>query len=103
MADFFISYTSSDREWAEWIAWQLEEASYTTIIQAWGFGASDNFVHQMQKATVECERTIAVLSPRYLQSGFTAAEWHAAFKQDPTGDKGLLIPVRFEACDPGEM
>jgi hypothetical protein len=24
--DFFISYTSADREWAEWIALELEKA-----------------------------------------------------------------------------
>lgn len=29
MKDFFISYNSADRTWAEWIAWQLEEAGYT--------------------------------------------------------------------------
>jgi hypothetical protein len=22
--DFFVSYTSADRAWAEWIAWQLQ-------------------------------------------------------------------------------
>ncbi len=27
--DFFISYTGSDRQWAEWIALQLEQAGYT--------------------------------------------------------------------------
>ena len=32
--DFFISYISVDRAWAEWIAWALEEAGYSTIIQA---------------------------------------------------------------------
>jgi hypothetical protein len=26
MKDFFISYNSADKTWAEWIAWQLEEA-----------------------------------------------------------------------------
>ena len=35
--DFFISYNSADRGWAEWIAWQLEEAAYTTVLQAWDF------------------------------------------------------------------
>jgi hypothetical protein len=35
--DFFISYTQADRAWAEWIAWQLEEARYTTVLQAWDF------------------------------------------------------------------
>jgi hypothetical protein len=37
--DFFISYTSSDRPWAEWIAMQLEQAGYTLFIQAWDFGS----------------------------------------------------------------
>ena len=35
--DFFISYTSADRAWAEWIAWQLEAAGFTTLLQAWDF------------------------------------------------------------------
>ena len=35
MKDFFISYNKADLAWAEWIAWQLEEADYTTEIQAW--------------------------------------------------------------------
>jgi TIR domain len=30
---FFISYNSADRRWAEWIAWQLEEEGYLTVIQ----------------------------------------------------------------------
>jgi TIR domain-containing protein len=36
--DFFISYRASDKSWAEWVAWQLEEAGYTTFLQAWAFG-----------------------------------------------------------------
>jgi TIR domain len=35
--DFFVSYTAADQEWAEWIAWQLEEAGYRTVLQAWDF------------------------------------------------------------------
>ena len=41
--DFFISYNRADRTWAEWIAWQLEEAGYTTVLQAWDFGPGSNF------------------------------------------------------------
>jgi hypothetical protein len=25
-AEFFVSYAGADRAWAEWIAWQLEDA-----------------------------------------------------------------------------
>src|SRR5262245_15915328 len=100
VTDFFISYTHVDRFWAEWIAWQLEAAGYTTVIQAWDFRPGANFVWAMQRAAAESERTIAVLSPAYLQSGFTAAEWAAAFARDPTGTRGLLLPVRIHDCEP---
>ena len=97
---FFISYTGADRVWAEWIAWQLEEAGYKVKIQAWDFSPGGNFVVEMQKATVECERTIAVFSPNYFSSEFAAAEWTAAFRLDPTGKNEKLIPVRIEDCQP---
>jgi hypothetical protein len=96
--DFFISYNRHDRQWAEWAAWQLEAAGYSTIIQAWDFRPGGNFVADMQRATAQAERTIAVLSPDYLASHFTRPEWNAAFAQDPTGEKGLLVPVRVREC-----
>ena len=103
VTDFFISTPRSDRSWAEWIAWQLEEAGYTTVIQAWDFRPGRNFVVDMQYAAAGSERTIAALSPSYLesclQSGFTA-EWAAAFARDPSGTQGLLLPVRIHDCAP---
>jgi tetratricopeptide (TPR) repeat protein len=99
MKDFFISYNSADREWAEWIAWQLEDAKYTTVLQAWDFRPGSNFVLEMQRASAEAQRTIAVLSPGYLAALYTQPEWAAAFARDPTGEKGLLLPVRVRECD----
>ena len=60
--DFFISYTKPDKAWAEWIAWELEAAGYSTIIQEWDFKAGGNFVVEMDNATKQSDRTIAVLS-----------------------------------------
>lgn len=100
MKDFFVSYNKADRVWAEWIAWQLEEARYTVVIQAWDFRPGGNFVLDMQSAAADCERTIAVLSPDYLTSSFTAPEWAAAFAQDPTGKESKLLPVLVRECEP---
>lgn len=97
--DFFISYNRHDRQWAEWIAWQLEATGFTTVIQAWDFRPGGNFVADMQQAASEAKRTIAVLSPDYLTSGFAQSEWNAAFAQDPTGKEGLLLPVRVRDCE----
>ena len=35
MKDFFVSDSRADRTWTEWITWELEEAGYTTVLQAW--------------------------------------------------------------------
>lgn len=40
----FISYTESDRPWAEWIAWQVESEGYMAILQAWYFGAPETMM-----------------------------------------------------------
>jgi tetratricopeptide (TPR) repeat protein len=98
--DFFISYTGADRAWAEWIAVQLEAAGYTTLLQAWDFRPGSDFVEHMHRAIEQTERTIALLSQRYLASVFAAAEWHAIFAKDPSGQAGLLVPVRIEDCEP---
>src|SRR5262245_1145390 len=93
MADFFISYTQADRLWAEWIGWVLEEAGHKATVQAWDFGPGGNFVVEMHRASAGSDRTIAVLSPDYLHSLFSMAEWVAAFVADPDGAKGKLVPV----------
>jgi len=98
--DVFVSHTSADRPWAEWIAWELEAAGYSTRIQAWDFGAGSNFVLQMHEATRIAARTVAVLSPAFLESPYAAAEWAAAFRADPTGEQRKLVPVRVRECKP---
>ncbi|KAB0240252.1 toll/interleukin-1 receptor domain-containing protein [Microcystis aeruginosa EAWAG127a] len=96
---FFVSYNGRDKQWAEWIAWILEEAGYSVIIQAWDFRPGSNFVLEMQTATVQAEKTLAVLSSNYLNALYTHPEWAAAFAQDPKGQKRTLIPIRVSECE----
>ncbi len=97
-ADFFISYNKADRNWAEWIAWQLEEVGYKTVIQAWDFRPGGNFVLDMHEGLKKAERVLAVLSLDYLSALYTQPEWAAVFAQDPAGEKGLLLPARVREC-----
>ena len=101
--DFFVSYTGVDRGWAEWIAWQLRSVGYAVTLQAWDFTPDRDFVHEMQRATTEASRTIAVLSPVYMTSRFGEAEWRVAFQKDPTGELGLLVPVRVAEVNPSGL
>lgn len=97
--DFFISYTQPDGAWAEWLAWELEAAGYTTLLQAWDIPPGKAFAHVMDQATRTTRHTLLVLSPASLGSAMTGAEWRAAFVADPSGEARRLVPVRVEPCD----
>ena len=100
MTRFFVSYNSADKAWAEWIAWTLEKAGHTTVIQAWDFRPGGNFVLDMQRAAAETDKTIVVLSEDYLKAKYTQSEWAAAFADDPESQERKLIPIRVRQCHP---
>jgi len=45
-ADFFISYNKADVHWATGIGDWLDQAGYSTILQAQDFVAGSNFVSE---------------------------------------------------------
>lgn len=98
--DFFVSYTQADRAWAEWLAWELEEAGYTTVLQAWDMPPGTAFVHAMDQALQQTRHIMPVLSPVYLRSPMAEAEWRPGFVDDPGGEARRLVPVRVEVCQP---
>lgn len=101
-ADFLVSYTNADQAWAAWIAWQLEDAGYQVVIQAWDFLPGRDWAHEMQQALASVPRVVAVLSPAYLSSEHGEAEWRAFYAADPSGEQARLLPVRVaEVTPPG--
>ncbi|MDT3445434.1 MULTISPECIES: toll/interleukin-1 receptor domain-containing protein [unclassified Pseudofrankia] len=96
--DFFISYASADRDWAEWIAWELEEAGYQVLVQVWDFVPGSHWMTSMAEGIERSRRTLAVLSHSYLSSMFGRKEWEAAYRADPNGFNRKLVPVRVEDC-----
>jgi tetratricopeptide (TPR) repeat protein len=95
---YFVSYTSADVAWAEWVAQTLEDAGYQTVLQAWDFRPGDNFIQRMDQALAEADRVVAVLSPAYFASEYTRDEWTAALVR-ARGEADRLLPVRIEAVE----
>ncbi|WP_116439451.1 toll/interleukin-1 receptor domain-containing protein, partial [Pseudofrankia sp. EUN1h] len=96
--DFFVSYTRDNQAWAEWVAWQLEDAGYRVLIQAWDFVAGTNWQFRMDEGVQHSERTIAILSAAYLNSVYGRQEWQAVQAADPNGFARKLLPIRVEDC-----
>ena len=54
----------------------------------------------MHHATATAKRVVAVLSAAYLRSAHGEAEWRVFYAKDPSGKRGLLLPIRVESVDP---
>lgn len=96
--DFFVSHVAADRQWAEWICWQLADAGYTVHSHVWQGVAGTTRAAVADQSLREAHRTLVVLSQAYLRSAFAGDEWRAAFFADPRGTTRKLVPVRVEAC-----
>ncbi|MEX5637819.1 TIR domain-containing protein [Parafrankia sp. FMc2] len=96
--NFFVSYTQADRGWAEWIAWQLEDAGYSVLIQAWDFVPGSYWMAMMERGIRDAQRIVAVLSGAYLRSVYGEREWQAALRADSQGFARRLVPVRVADC-----
>ncbi|WP_322762248.1 KGGVGR-motif variant AAA ATPase [Frankia sp. Cr2] len=95
-ADFFISYAEKDRDWAEWVAFQLEDAGYRVLIQTWDLIPGSNWMIALDHAFRSSRRILAIVSRAYLASPYGQAESQAILRSDPSGATRRIIPVRVE-------
>ena len=58
--DLFISHAGRDTGWAEWLAWQLQEAGYSVELDVWDWSPGEDFVARMQQALERAKQLRAV-------------------------------------------
>ena len=67
MADIFISYTSSDREWAYWVGHQLESLGHTPRIHDWEISGGGDIAAWMEERHHAADRVLCIVSAAYLE------------------------------------
>jgi tetratricopeptide (TPR) repeat protein len=95
--DFFISYTSSDVSWAQWMDWVLRRNGYQTRVQVYDFEPDQNFVANIQKGLSEARHVLGLVSPAYLRSPWCTEEWTASLRD------GKLMVALVAPCSPSGM
>ena len=99
MSTIFVSYTSSDSKWAEWIAHELKALGHTPHVHAWEIGKGENILGWMQDRHAAADHVLCVVSEAYLNAGYStwereAAEWRAVEEKRP----GFVLYVMVEPC-----
>ncbi|WP_461081900.1 FxSxx-COOH system tetratricopeptide repeat protein [Streptomyces deserti] len=91
MGRLFVSHAGADLAWAEWVAWQLQDAGYEVELDSWHWEAGENVILRMNQA-IEQRRMVALFSAAYFDpQRWTTEEWTAV-----VAGRERLIPVRIE-------
>ena len=99
MADIFVSYTSSDRDWAFWIGKELETFGHVARVHEWEISAGGNIPAWMEQRHDRADHVLFVVSRNYLTKDYSnwerlAAEWAAVSKRP-----NFAWPVFIEPCE----
>ena len=68
MADIFVSYTSSDRDWAFWIANELQALGHTPHVHEWEINSGDDIYAWMETRHDAADHVLCVVSDDYLKA-----------------------------------
>src|SRR5271157_4492706 len=100
MADIFVSYTKSDRDWAFWIAEELKQLGHTPHIHEWEIKGGDDIYAWMEAHHDAAEHVLCVVSDDYLKAPYSTLERNAALWQAASNRPGFVlfavanIPIR---------
>ncbi|MGI5413826.1 FxSxx-COOH system tetratricopeptide repeat protein [Streptomyces chartreusis] len=90
-----ISYAAVDVQWAEWIAWHLDEAGHNVILDVPAAQDIDGYVRHMRLAVQSADRVVLVLSRAYL----APQHWEENDAATTAFRRGQIIPLAVESLD----
>jgi tetratricopeptide (TPR) repeat protein len=98
VADIFISYTSSDRDWAFWIAKELTALGHVPHVHEWEIKGGDDIYAWMEQRHDAADHVLCVVSDEYLKASYSTLERNAAIWQAASRRPGFVLFVAVKPC-----
>ncbi len=98
MADIFISYTSSDRDWAFWIAEELKSLGHEPHVHEWEVKGGADIYAWMEAHHDAADHVLCVVSDEYLRAPYSTLERNAALWQAASKRPGFVLLVVVKPC-----
>ena len=98
MAHIFVSYTSSDRDWAFWIAKELEALGHTPHLHDWEIMGGDDIYAWMEQRHDSADHVLCVVSDDYQRAPYSTLELNAALWQAANKRPRFVLLVVVKPC-----
>jgi tetratricopeptide (TPR) repeat protein len=97
--DFYVSYTATDRLWADWTVTVLRAAGYQATlapIETDDFTEAPATPTGLERTLAGEGRMVVLLSPQYTAHPRAREIWHQISRRDPVGRIGMAVPLRVD-------
>jgi TIR domain len=98
VADIFVSYTSSDKEWAFWIGKELEALGHTPHVHEWEIARGRDIYAWMEQTHDAADHVLCVVSDDYLKAPYSTLERNAALWLAASNRPGFVLLVAVKPC-----
>jgi tetratricopeptide (TPR) repeat protein len=98
VADIFVSYTKSDRDWAFWIANELQALGHQPHVHEWEIKGSSDIFGWMEKRFEAADHVLCVVSDAYLKAPYSTLERNAALWQAASKRPGFVLFAAVKPC-----
>lgn len=97
--DVFVSYSRKDKEWVRGVLLpRVEDAGLKAFIDFRDFRAGAPSIKECERGVVRCRKTLLILTPSYVESGWTEIENVMAQTLDPANANLRIIPLLRVNC-----
>ena len=100
MADIFISYTSSDREWADWVGHEIESLGHTPRIHDWEISGGGDIAAWMEERIDAADHVLCIISSAYLDKKPYSAWERRAAQCAAVTDRPIRVPHQVPSKRP---
>jgi TIR domain len=98
VADIFVSYTSSDQEWAKWIAKEVEALGNVAHVHEWEVAAGADIYAWMERRNDAADHVLCVVSDEYLRAPYSTLERNAALWRSAKDRTDFVLLVVVKPC-----
>jgi hypothetical protein len=95
----FISYSHSDRDFAEKLALQLVKERAPVWIDRWELNVGDSLIQRIQDAVAGASALLVVLSKASVASAWAKKELTAGLQRELEEKRVVVLPVLLEDCE----
>jgi hypothetical protein len=91
--DIFLSYPSSQRQWVEALAKNLQQQGYKIFLDIWKIQGGQDFSKVINKAIQSSRFALLITTPDSSESGWIQREYESLLKQQQENPEFRYIPI----------